>query len=399
MPKENIPDNGGSPLPQSESYAGIRHTGHLRIYEEADTWYPTWAKNGRLYTPYADGHACGETIYCTWSPSTEKFFRNLGEGAPERPQDFEREVEAGHAIIDGEDPDHLKIQVLPKYTQISPRFHGSYPCGSLIYNGIWYYGQYFLHRWINDRGQDITYELGPFQGFRISRDYGQSWSDFPRDDRDPLFAEVGRCAGGAPIRFGAPHFIDFGRELEHSPDGFAYLCAHGTRDPEGVANWAAGDAIFLARFKPSPEAANNPEAYEFFGGLSDNGNPVWIKSLQKAEPIMEWPGHCGIVNMTYFPAIRKYIALMCVAPFDGAGGHYDTWVTIADNPWGPWKNLDYLSEFGSQAYFACIPSKFVSEDNLKFEMFYSANWYHGSREDPPGSEYALCIGEFELLAK
>ena len=25
------------------------------------------------------------------------------------------------------------------------------------------------------------------------------------------------------VKFGAPHFVDFGQELEHSPDGKAYL--------------------------------------------------------------------------------------------------------------------------------------------------------------------------------
>lgn len=384
------------PLPLCDTYTGIRYTGPLATYEKADTWYPTWANDGKLYTPYADGEACGETIFCTWSPSIEKFFSNLGEGAPERPQDFERQVEAGHAILTGGDPMDLKIEVLPKFTQRSERFHGSYPCGSFIHEGIWYYGQYYLHRWINNQGQNITYELGPFQGFRTSTDLGQSWSDFLLDDRAPLFGEIGRCGGGAPIRFGAPHLIDFGQEMEHSPDGYAYLVGHGTRDANGIANWAGGDAIFLARFKPSIETANAPDAYEFFGGLNADQSPKWVKTIEKTEPIMEWPGHCGIVNATYFPAIKKYVALMCVAPFDGGGGNHDTWVTIADHPWGPWKHLDYLKEFGSQAYFACLPSKFISDDNLKFSMFWSANWYQNTRSYPEGSRYALCVGNFEL---
>jgi len=389
--------SNSSPLNRSEDFRGIRHVGSVVTYEKADTWYPTWAKDNNLYTPYTDGEAGGIPVLSTWSPSIEKFCRNLGEGYPESPNNFDRLVETGNAVISGNDPKDLCIEVLPKFTQKSEQFHGSYPCGSLIHQGVWYYGQYYLHRWINHQDEKITYELGPFQGFRTSTDFGRTWAAFPRDDQKPLFGEIGRCGGGPPIRYGAPHFIDYGMEMEHSPDGYAYLCGHGSRDPDGIANWAAGDAIFLARFKPSLDTANKSEAYEFFAGLDESSAPKWVASVDETKPIMEWEGHCGIVNMTYFPAIRKYIALMCVAPTDGGAGDHDTWVTIADQPWGPWQHLEYLKAFGTQAYFACIPSKFISEDNLRFTMFWSANWYENSRSDPPGSSYALCVGEFELL--
>jgi hypothetical protein len=37
-----------------------------------------------------------------------------------------------------------------------------------------------------------------------------------------------RLPGDAAIKLGTPHFVDFGRDVEHSPDGLAYLVGHGT---------------------------------------------------------------------------------------------------------------------------------------------------------------------------
>jgi hypothetical protein len=34
---------------------------------------------------------------------------------------------------------------------------------------------------------------------------------------------------GEPVKIGSPHFMDFGENPEHSPDGKAQLIAHGAR--------------------------------------------------------------------------------------------------------------------------------------------------------------------------
>ena len=40
--------------------------------------------------------------------------------------------------------------------------------------------------------------------------------------------------GGHPVKIGAPHFVDFGKDMEHSPDCKAYLLAQGAEltDPK-----------------------------------------------------------------------------------------------------------------------------------------------------------------------
>ena len=47
------------------------------------------------------------------------------------------------------------------------------------------------------------------------------------DSRDNLFAETAQA--NSRVKFGAPHWVDFGQEMEHSPDGKAYIVGHGAR--------------------------------------------------------------------------------------------------------------------------------------------------------------------------
>ena len=376
------------PYPTDPRFGGVRFTGKSAAYAAADTWYPAWDAEGQLYSPYADGIVGEHRVLCTTNKGIHDFSRDLGPGG---------NITTGHAVIRGDDPLALTVEALPPATLPTPRFHGLYPSASFIHDGIWYCGSYYLHRWTDPAGRRITYELGPFQGFRLSRNRGQTWQDCPHTDAAPLFGERGRCAGELPIRFGAPHVVDFGRNLQHSPDGFVYLVGHGSRFAGGVANWIAGDAAFLCRVRPSPAIVNDPAAYEFFAGCDPAGQPRWAGRVADSQPIIEWPWRCGCINVTWFPALRQYIACIAIGAADGGGGTMDTWLAIADNLWGPWRQLAYLEAFGSQAYFTCIPSKFLSPDNRSFWMFWSANWHLPAWQNPPGSSYSLSVGEFDLM--
>ena len=60
-----------------------------------------------------------------------------------------------------------------------------YPCGSLVYNNIWYYGTYCL---LNDVSLGMNWPiLGPFVGFRVSYDMGKTWKDTPHTPSKNLF--------------------------------------------------------------------------------------------------------------------------------------------------------------------------------------------------------------------
>ena len=70
---------------------------------------------------------------------------------------------------------------------------------------------------------------------------------------------------GHPVKIGAPHFVDFGRNMEHSPDGKAYLVAQGAVEPDpkprfANLSWITADQVYLLRVTPTLENIN--DAYE-----------------------------------------------------------------------------------------------------------------------------------------
>ena len=265
----------------------------------------------------------------------------------------------------GDDPLKLEIKNTspPKEAWAKP-YRGRYPCGSLVHNGIWYYGTYCL-------GPKPTYghngfnwnwpNLGPMPGFQISRDLGRTWEASPLTPEKPLFPEPAKPLG--PVKMGAPHFVDFGKNMEHSPDGKAYLLGMGADendphprpclkpgqsgepyvpDPEckdsfahANLSWISADQVYLARVTPSPGTINDINAYEFFAGNDAGGKPVWTADFPRIKPLLEWNNHMGCVTATYVPGLRKY--LMCVTDGWPTVARMNSYILEADAITGPWR--------------------------------------------------------------
>jgi hypothetical protein len=368
------------PVPRSEAIVDIGFTGRYATYEHADTWYPSWASDGNLYSPWTDGEV--GKVGCS----------SAGKDA-----------RTGQAKIEGDDPLHLKITNLGTVAGDPAPYEGRYPCGSLVHNGVWYYGTYCL---LDHPGWSMNWPiLAPFVGFRVSRDFGKSWEPPKPTPADPLFGEKTSVRGAEPVKMGSPHFVDFGKNLEHSPDGKAYLVGHGATAPDPiprVANlsWITGDEIYLARVKPSPETMNDFKSYEFFAGLAADGKPVWSPDFSKIRPIFSWNNHCGCVTMTYDAPLKRY--LMCITDGWPTIKSMDTYILESPEITGPWKLAAYWKDFGPQTYFVNIPSKFISADGRTAWLSYSANFTYGQDDpvftgNPPGSGYQWCLHEVRLL--
>ena len=372
------------PYQKSATVTGLAFTGRHAEYTGADTWYLSWAADGNLYSPWTDGNVNG-----LGSGSG-------GEGAT-----------TGHATIRGDDP--LKLTVTDQGVfKSSPRpYEGRYPCGSLVYEGVWYYGTYCLHPGGGIRRDDgIIYNwpwLGPFVGFRYSKDFGKTWTQTPCTPEKPLFGE--HALKGEPVKIGAPHFVDFGKAMEHSPDGKAYLVGQGSSDGKdrryAYNSWITADQAYLTRVKPSIENMNDVSKYEFFAGNQANGEATWTSDFTKIKPIAEWRDHAGCVTMTYNAPLKKY--LMCVTDGGNTVSRYHTYLLESDRITGPWKLAAYLNNFGEQAYFVNIPSKFIGNDGRTLWLCYSANFSSGwggitFESRPPGSRYTMCLQEVRLLA-
>ena len=432
-----IPDD--CPFERSQTLTGIFFTGRHGDYHCGDTFYPSWASDGHLYSPWTDGVTDG--VRCTSGGSLKRGFHT------------------GHAVMTGDDPLKLVIKNTspPKRGWAKP-YRGRYPCGSLVHNGIWYYGTYCLGPSATHVHSGFTWNfpnLGPMPGFQISYDLGKTWTDSPLSATNPLFPEPAKFLG--PVKMGAPHFVDFGKNMEHSPDGKAYLLGMGAEidDPNprpcikagadgtvyrinevcqdrvhlrlrtgeaasesretyekafqqvngqpfahGNLSWVSADQVYMARVTPSPETINDVKAYEFFAGLNSKGKPVWSNDFSAIKPVIEWNNHMGCVTATYVPGLTKY--LMCMTDGWPTVAKMTSYILEADHITGPWRMVAYMKDFGEQAYFLNFPSKFISEDGRTLWLCYSANFssgWNGVNLDinPPGGRYGLSLHEVRLL--
>ena len=380
------------PFELSTDILGLAFTGVHSDYHVADSWYPSWAANDTLYSPWTDGTTDGME---SWS----------------FPRARQRAV-TGHGMLIGDDPVNLEIVALGTFPENPRPYRGRYPSASLVYDGVWYYGTYCVgpSLIVEHEGRYFGWPvLGPFAGFRTSTDYGKTWTASPHSCAAGLFPEPAEHLG--PVKMGVPHFVDFGKNMEHAPDGKAYLVATGAEidDPQprfANLSWITGDQIYLARVTPSLENINDVSQYEFFAGHTDAGEPIWTSTFSEIQPIVDWNNHAGNAAITYNAPLKKY--LLSITDGWPTTAKMDSYILESDRITGPYRLVTYMREFGEQAYFLNFPSKFFSEDGRSAWLCYSSNYtrtfdYGGAEfgvipeEDPPGSHYGLVLQEVWLL--
>jgi hypothetical protein len=365
------------PFPVSKELTGIAFSGRHAQYAKADPWYPSWANDNNMYSPWTDGEVNG--------------IRSSSKGD---------HATTGFATIIGDDPMKLTIVDAGRYHGNPKPYYGRYPSANLVYNGVWYYGTYCLM----DGGKHLNLDLlGPFVGFRYSTDFGKTWHDTLHTPSNPLFPEPVRP--GEKVRMGAPRFVDFGKNSEHSPDGMAYLVAHGATDPDpkprdANESWITGDQIFLARVTPSIRNINDVSRWEFYAGRNKKGKAIWTHEFNKIKPLIDWNNRLGSVTITYDAPLRKY--LMVVTDGQTTISRFNSFILESNEITGPWKLVTYMKSFGEQGYFLNFPSKFIGHDGRTLWLAYSANFTNlylptHYRSDPPGGGYWLTLQEVNLL--
>jgi hypothetical protein len=366
----------GCPFKPSPNIKGVEFTGRHARYTNADTWYPSWAADGNLYSPWTDGKVNGISV---------------SSNGPK--------AATGYATILGDSPLDLKFVNAGTYPAAPAPYGGRYPCGSLVYQGVWYYGTYCLMDSDGDAGKGLNWDiLGPFVGFRWSTDFGKTWNETPHSPCSPLFGEPDKPGG--PVKIGCPHFLDFGRNMQHSPDGKAYLVAHGAvaSDPTprpANLSWITADQIYLARVKPGIRNMNNRSKYEFYAG-----GGKWTRDFAKIAPLVEWDDNGGCVTITYNAPLQKYF--MCVTDGGNTISRFNTYILESSALTGPWRLVTYMKSFGEQGYFVNLPSKFISADGRTMWLCYAANFTNGYMKtnyaaNPPDSGYGMCLQEIRLL--
>ena len=151
-PKPWLPKVWVSPVPdacpfkRSGDFSAIAFTGNYISYTDADTWYPSWAQDGNMYSGWADG---------------EIGLENSQSSGGAR-------ANTGNAKIMGDDPLNLKIISLGTVAASALPYGGRYPCANLVYDGIWYFGTYGIDFDPDPKNEKYSWaNCGPLPGFRI----------------------------------------------------------------------------------------------------------------------------------------------------------------------------------------------------------------------------------------
>jgi hypothetical protein len=108
----------------------------------------------------------------------------------------------------------------------------------------------------------------------------------------------------------------------------------------------------------------------------------------------------GCVTVTYNAALKKY--LMCVTDGGMTCSKMNTYIMESDSLTGEWKIIVYMKNFGEQAYFVNIPSKYISRDGKTMWLWYAGNFaanWNGENivANPPGSNSGLVMQKIHLL--
>jgi hypothetical protein len=174
--------------------------------------------------------------------------------------------------------------------------------------------------------------------------------------------------------FGAPSFLDCGRDGVDARDEFSYVYS-----PDNNSAYVAADQFVLAR--APARRLRERAAYEFFAGLDSAGQPLWTHDIRGRRGVLSHPGRAWRARVTYVAALSRYLLVQPVPSelSKDRAGRLDTRfagglaVFDASKPWGPWTTAFYTDQWdvgpGDSASF---PSKWISADGRLLHLVFSS---------------------------
>ena len=301
-----------SPYPSSTDISRIEWVPRAEIIRQAvgsDNFPLTWGDDDRLVTAYGDG----------WG-----FEPKIAE-----------KLSLGLAVISGFPPSvsgaNLRSATIE---QRGDGAKGKKASGLLMVDGI----LYLMVRnaansqlaWSADRGRTWT------------------WSNWKFD-----------------VSFGAPTFLNFGRNYEGARDGFAYVYSH---DSDSAYNPA--DRMVLARVPK--DRIRDRSAYQFFEML-DGAQPRWTSDIARRGAVFSYAANCYRSGISYNAGLRRYLWSQTLpgndARFSGGFGVYD-----APEPWGPWTTVYFTDAWDvGPGESSSFPSKWMSADGRTVHLVFSGD--------------------------
>ena len=161
----------GSPFEKSRELVGWEFVDHAynvvgtgtAAAGGADTWYPSWAAGGDLFTPWTDGTVNDSTTKLLVSSSSCGPCR--GNNGSNVTQGFACVPAAGTAKAR-----NLQVTDVGTVENSALPFQGRYPSANLYYKGVWYYGTYSVAEVDGNLQYELQYTCHIFSEFRETSD-------------------------------------------------------------------------------------------------------------------------------------------------------------------------------------------------------------------------------------
>jgi len=307
----------GPPYPPSPVITGIEWAPVESIVRRAsgsDNWPITWADDDNQYTAYGDGWG--------FEPKTEK------------------KLSLGIAKIVGSPDDFRGINVRTESGErLGQGAKGAKASGMLCIDGV----LYMLVR--NTGNAQMAW----------SDDYGKTWT---------------WCDWRFRTSFGAPTFLNVGKNYAGARDDFVYIYSH-----DSDSAYIAADRFVMARVPKN--RIKERKAYEFFKGLNESAEPIWTKDIRDRGAVFIHPGKCYRSGISYNPGLKRY--LWCqILPFstDSRGPRFQGGFGVYDapQPWGPWTTVFYAENWDvGPGETSSFPVKWMSQDGQTCYLLFSGD--------------------------
>jgi len=166
--------------------------------------------------------------------------------------------------------------------------------------------------------------------------------------------------------FGCPTFLNFGRNYAGARDEFVYVYSH-----DNDSAYKPADRMLLARV--SKTRIRERDAYEFFTGMNDAGQPTWSVDVTGRDSAFTHAGRCYRSGISYNEALKRYLWCQIVpgldTRFEGGFAIYD-----APEPWGPWTTVFFTEAWDvGPGETSSIPTKWISDDGRTIHLVFSGD--------------------------
>ena len=164
--------------------------------------------------------------------------------------------------------------------------------------------------------------------------------------------------------FGAPTFLNFGRNYAGARDGFAYVYSH-----DADTAYQPAPRMVLARVPI--DRLRQRDAYEYFRGFDAQQKPAWTKDIAARAGVFTCPRGCYRSAVTYNAGLRRYLWSQTLpgadARFEGGFAVYD-----APEPWGPWTRAYFTERWDvGPGESSSFPTKWMNADGTTMHLVFS----------------------------